>query len=84
MLVWPIQYSGGGGIRTLGTEQTVHRFSKPALSTTQAPLRVSIIIRYPVRTATCIARKIHEVTPVTLFRTHLRKLPDGVSCEDRL
>lgn len=83
LIVWPIQYSGGGGIRTLGTEQTVHRFSKPALSTTQAPLRMSIIIRYHVRTATYIARKIHEVSPVTLFQTHLRKLTADDSCEDR-
>ncbi len=30
---------GEGGIRTLGTLCRVQRFSKPALSATQAPLR---------------------------------------------
>lgn len=44
-----VEQSGGGGIRTLGTEQTVHRFSKPALSTTQAPLRVTSLYDLIVR-----------------------------------
>lgn len=39
------KYGGEGGIRTLGTQQRVQRFSRPPRSTTLAPLHGAIMIR---------------------------------------
>ena len=54
------QQSGEDRIRTCGRELPLHRFSKPALSTTQPPLRIVPILPNPSENAKTAFSKVAE------------------------
>ena len=54
------QPSGEDRIRTCGRELPLHRFSKPALSTTQPPLRIVPILPNPSENAKTAFGKVAE------------------------